>query len=46
MRLQPLAMLKDAIWLRNVETVAQAYIEYMDKQDPEFYKGFSARVKG
>lgn len=40
------AAFKDPIWLRNLETVAKSFIEYYDKQDPEIYKAFSARVKG
>jgi hypothetical protein len=39
-------MYKDPTWLRNMETVATAYIEWMNKQGPEMYAAFSARVRG
>ena len=40
------AAFKDPLFLRNFETVAKLFIEWMDKQDPEIYKAFKARVTG
>ena len=37
---------KDPFWARNMETVAKAFIESVNRQDPEMYKAFSARVRG
>jgi hypothetical protein len=37
---------KDPTWLRNFETVATAFIEYLKRQGPETYEAFSARVRG
>ena len=38
-------MYKDPNWLKNLETVATAYIEYLKRQGPGIYEGFSARVR-
>jgi hypothetical protein len=37
---------KDPTWLRNMETVCKLYIEWMNKQGPDYYEAFSARVRG
>ncbi len=37
---------KDPLLLRNLETVARAYIEWINRQAPEAYAAFSARVRG
>jgi hypothetical protein len=39
-------MNKDPTLLRNMETVCKAYIEWMNKQSPDMYPTFSARVRG
>lgn len=37
---------KDPMYLRNFETVANSYIEYMNRQSPDMYAAFSKRVRG
>ena len=39
-------MFKDPTWMRNMETVCKAYIEWMNKQGPDMYESFSKRVRG
>jgi hypothetical protein len=50
-RLEPLmeefrAAFKDPSYMRNLEGVGNAYIEYLNKQNPETYAAFKARVGG
>ncbi|MCS6953123.1 MAG: hypothetical protein RMK57_11485 [Bryobacterales bacterium] len=37
---------KDPFLLRNLELVAQEYIEWMNRRAPEAYAAFAARVRG
>jgi hypothetical protein len=40
------AAFKDPSYMKNLETVANAYIEYLNKIDPETVPAFKARVGG
>jgi hypothetical protein len=40
------AAFKDPIYMKNLEGVAQAYIEYLNKMHPETFPAFKARVGG
>jgi hypothetical protein len=51
MRVQPIveearAAFKDPGYLKNLETVATSYIEYLNKTNPETVQAFKARVGG
>ncbi len=51
MRVQPIvqdarAAFKDPGYLKNLETVASSYIEYLNKTNPETVAAFKARVGG
>ena len=51
LRIEPLvakarAAYKDPGYLRNLETVAKSYIEYLNKSHPETVQAFKARVGG
>jgi hypothetical protein len=37
---------KDPSYMKNLEGVGKAYIDYLNKQDPETYLAFKARVGG
>jgi len=37
---------KDPSFLRNLESVANSYIQWLNKQSPEAYAAFTARVRG
>jgi hypothetical protein len=37
---------KDPNYMKNLETVAKSYIEYLDRSSPETYPTFKARVGG
>ena len=50
-RLQPIveevrAAFKDPSYMKNLEGVGNAYIEYLNKLDPETFPAFKARVGG
>jgi hypothetical protein len=51
LRMEPIiaevrAAFKDPNYLKNLETVAKSYIEYLNRTSPEAYQTFKARVGG
>lgn len=51
LRLEPIvagvrALFKDPNYMKNLETVAKAYVEFLNRTSPEAYHAFKARVGG
>jgi hypothetical protein len=40
------AAFKDPSYMKNLETVANSYVEYLNKIDPETFPTFKARISG